>query len=71
MLRALGRRGVLEERYSLLALHRGKTEEEIVDRVTSVDVVEQGLHGHARPGEYWSSTHDVRRSVDDGYAHTV
>ncbi|MEA3182335.1 MAG: hypothetical protein QOI59_5858 [Gammaproteobacteria bacterium] len=41
---------MLEERYNLLALHRGKTEEEIVDRVTSVDVVEQGLHGHARAG---------------------
>jgi hypothetical protein len=29
------------------------------------------LHGHSRAGEHWSSTHDVRRSADDGCAHMV
>ena len=48
------------------ALRRGKTEEEIVNRDTGIDVVEQGLHGHGRAGEYWSPTHDVRRSAVDG-----
>ena len=65
------RRGTLEERYDMLAGHRGKTEEEIIDRVAGLDIVEQGLHRHARTGEYRSSTHDVRRSADDRCAHMV
>ena len=65
------RRGALEERYDMFAGHRGKTEEEIIDRVASLDIVEQGLHGHARTGEYRSSTHDVQRSADDRCAHMV
>ena len=55
----------------MLAGHRGKTEEEIIDRVAGFDIVEQGLHGHARTGEYRSSTHDIRRSADDRCAHMV
>ena len=63
------RRGALKKRYNMLACHRGKPDEEIIDRVAGLDIVEQSLHGHARAGEHWSSTHDVRRSADDGCAH--
>ena len=38
--RALGQRGVFEDRDNLFARHRGITEEEIIDRVTSFDAVE-------------------------------
>ena len=38
--RALGQRGVLEDRYNLLARHSGIIEEEIIYRVTSFDVVQ-------------------------------
>lgn len=65
------RHGALEKRYNMLACHRGKSNEEIIDRVTGLDIVEQSLHGHTRAGEHWSSTHDVRRCADDGCAHMV
>ena len=37
--RAIGHRGVLKDRYNLFALHRGITEEEIIDGVTSFDAL--------------------------------
>ena len=37
--RAIGQRGVLKDRYNLFALHRGITEEEIIDGVTSFDAL--------------------------------
>jgi hypothetical protein len=38
--RALGQRGLLNDRYNLFARYRRITEEEIIDRVTSFDAVE-------------------------------
>ena len=38
--RALGQRGVLEDRYNLFARHRGIAEEKIINRVTSFDALE-------------------------------
>jgi hypothetical protein len=32
----------------MLARNRGKAAEKFIDRVTGLDIVEQGLHGHAR-----------------------
>ena len=63
--------GVREERHDLLACHRGESNQEFIDRVTRLDIDKQSLHGHARTGENWSSTHDVRRSADDGCTHMV
>ena len=37
--RAIGQRSVLKDRYNLFALHRGITEEEIIDGVTSFDAL--------------------------------
>lgn len=48
----------------MLARNRGEAAEEFIDRVTGLDIVEQGSHGHARAREYRRSAHDVQRSAD-------
>jgi len=62
-------RGSLEERYDMLARHRGKAAEEFIDRVPGLDIVEQGLHGHTSTTEMvyiistFSGTAPLRRQA--------
>jgi hypothetical protein len=61
-------RGPFKERHDMLARHRGKPAEEFIDRVTGLDIVEQGLYGHTRAREHWRPAallYDLRALVFD------
>jgi len=54
------RRGALEKRYNMLACHRGKPDEEIIDRVAGLNKFEQDFNGHARAIKYRRAAKDLR-----------
>jgi len=47
----------------------GKIRQEIGDGMPAVEVIEQPLDGHARPGKTWRSAHDFRVNGDDAAFH--
>ena len=49
-----------EESDDFLARHRGETLEKIIDRFTSLKVIEQGLDGNPGPMEDGEAAHYVR-----------
>ena len=62
-------RSPLKKRHDAFSRDRGKSTKELIDRVTGLDIVEQGLHGDARARKHWRSAHDVRRSANHGSTH--
>lgn len=61
--------GLFEKRDDLRPGNRGKTLEELVNRIAGLDVVEQSLHGYAGTREYRGAARYVRRTGDDGLGH--
>jgi glycosyltransferase involved in cell wall biosynthesis len=53
-----------KERYNLLAFDAEEAIEEVVDGITRLGVIEQGLGRHARSRKYGGATQDVRRDGD-------
>lgn len=54
-----------EGRDRLLAADRWETIEKLVEGVAGFQVVVEGLHGNARPHEYWCTTENVWIAVND------
>jgi len=56
----------LEDRQCVLTGDRGKIVQELVERVATLDVLDEGLHGHTRAREDWDATQAVGRGRDQG-----
>src|SRR6266581_9631185 len=61
----LGRRECMLSRFfqesdHLLALYAGESLEELLDRITSLQMIEQTLHRHARPSENRLTAQNLR-----------
>ena len=59
----------LQQHHHLLARHGGKARQEIINRVPGLQVLEEGLDGHAGTGEDRGASHDVWRNGYQMIAH--
>src|SRR4051794_29864622 len=61
----------LQECDDVLSCHRRKSIEEIIDRFSRLQVVEQGLHRNSRTVKYGSAAHDVVASRYNWLLHNL
>ena len=55
----------LQRRDRLFSRHRREGIEKLLERVAGFEVIEQVVHGHARPDENREASHDLRIAVND------
>jgi hypothetical protein len=58
--------GFLKERNRLLAADRWKIFQEILQCVTTLEIIKQRAGGNARSGKAWSPAHDFRVNLHNG-----
>lgn len=61
--------GRFEEGDALLARHRRKPGEKLVDGLPRLQIIEQRLHGHARAAKHRRTAHNVRAARNDIALH--
>jgi len=52
--------GVLQNGYCLLTRNRGEIIEEFIQRIASLEIIEEGLHWHPCAGKAGCSAHNFR-----------
>ena len=59
----------LQNRDCVLAAHRRKVLQEVIEGIPFFKIVEQRLHGHTCPGKHNCSTEDFIRASDEWFRH--
>ena len=63
--------GLIEELDYLFSGNRGEALEEVVDRVSGFEVIDQGCSRYPRPSENGSSPHDAAIGCDGAFLHRM